>query len=263
MASSPITPWQTHGGEMEIVTDFIFLSSKITVDSDCSHEIKRHLLLERKAMTNLNSVLKKQKHHFVVKGSSSQSCGFSSSHVWMWELGIKKTECPRIDALELWCWRRLLRVPWTARRWNQSVLKEINPEHSLEGLMLKLKLQYFGQLKRPWCWERLKVGGEGDYRGWDGWAVSLTQWTWVWASSGSWWWTGKPGMLQSMGSQRVGHDWATKPNWQVLSEDLVSALAAAAGILVIIWDRGKKCFHRNSRAVSWREPGPPSQPLTT
>ena len=136
MASSPITPWQTHGGEMEIVTDFIFLSSKITVDSDCSHEIKRHLLLERKAMTNLNSVLKKQKHHFVVKGSSSQSCGFSSSHVWMWELGIKKTECPRIDALELWCWRRLLRVPWTARRWNQSVLKEINPEHSLEGLML-------------------------------------------------------------------------------------------------------------------------------
>ena len=121
MASSPITPWQTHGGEMEIVTDFIFLSSKITVDSDCSHEIKRHLLLERKAMTNLNSVLKKQKHHFVVKGSSSQSCGFSSSHVWMWELGIKKTECPRIDALELWCWRRLLRVPWTARRWNQSI----------------------------------------------------------------------------------------------------------------------------------------------
>ena len=130
---------------------------------------------------------------------------------------VKKAERIKIDAFELWCWRRLLRVPWTARRSNQSILKEISPECSLEGLMLKLKLQYFGHLmlrgvthlERPWCWERVKVGGEGDNRGWDGWMASLTQWTWDWVNSGSWWWTRRPGMLQSMGSHGVGHDWAT------------------------------------------------------
>ena len=114
---------------------------------------------------------------------------------------IKKAECGRIDDFELWCWRRLLRVPWTARRSNQSILKEISPQCSLEGLMLKLKLQYFGprceeltHLKRPWCWERLRSGGEGDDRGWDGWMASPIQWTWVWVESGSWWWTGRHGM---------------------------------------------------------------------
>ena len=126
---------------------------------------------------------------------------------------------------ELWCWRRLLRVPWTAKRSNYSILKEISPECSLEGLMLKLKLQYFGHLmqrtdhlKRPWCWERLKVGEEGDDRGWDGWMASPTWWTWVWASSSSLWWTEKPGMLQFMVSQRVRHDWATELNfcWSLL-----------------------------------------------
>ena len=131
---------------------------------------------------------------------------------------IKKAEWWTIDAFELWCWRRLLRVPWTARRSNQSILKEISPEHSLEGLMLKLKLQYFGHLMqradslRAWCWERLKTrGGEGDDRGRDGWKASQTLRTWVWVNSRSWWWTGRPGMLQSMGSQRVGQDWATEP----------------------------------------------------
>ena len=117
----------------------------------------------------------------------------------------KKTEGQRINAFKLWCWRRLLRLPWTAKRSNQLILKEINPEYSLEGVMLKLKLQYFGhQMRRPWCWERLKAGGEGDDRGWDGWMASSTWWTWVWASSRSWWRTGKPGVLQSLGSQRVG-----------------------------------------------------------
>ena len=149
------------------------------------------------------------------KGPSSQSYGFSSSHVWMWT--GKKAENWRIDAFELWCWRRLLWIPWTARRSNQSILKEINPEYSLEGLMLKLKLQCFGHLikesthqKRPWCWERLKAGGEGDDRGWDGLLASPTHRTWVWASSRRWWRIGKPGMLQSMGLQRVGHDWETE-----------------------------------------------------
>ena len=136
---------------------------------------------------------------------------------------IKKAECRRIDAFELWCWRKLLRVPWTARRSIPSILKEISPEYSLEGLMLKLKLQYFGHLmwrtdslKRPWCWERLKVGREGDDRRWDGWMASLTQWIWVWVSSESWWWSGKPGVLQSMRLQRDGHNWATELNWTVL-----------------------------------------------
>ena len=132
----------------------------------------------------------------------------------MWELAIKKAESRRIDAFELWCWRRLLRIPWTARRSNQSILKEISPEYSLERLMLKLKLatwcKELTHLKRPWCCERLKAGGEGDDKGWDGWMASLTQWTWVWASSRCWWWTEKPGVLQSLVLQKVRHDWATE-----------------------------------------------------
>ena len=130
---------------------------------------------------------------------------------------IKKAEHPRIDAFELWCWRRLLRVSWTTRRSNRSILKEISPEYSLEELMLKL--QYSGHLmrrthwKRTWCWERLKEG-EGDNREWDGWMASPTQWTWVWASSRSWWWTGKPGVLQSMG--RKESDTTEQLNWLTL-----------------------------------------------
>ena len=131
--------------------------------------------------------------------------------------------CPN---LQMWCWRRRLRVPWTARRSNQSILKEISPEYSLEGLMLKLKLQYFGheeltRWKRPWCWERLKAGGEGDDRGWDGWMASPSGWTWVWTSSESWWWTRKPGMLQSVGLQRV-RKWLS--DWTELNPQDQSAL---------------------------------------
>ena len=133
---------------------------------------------------------------------------------------VKKAERRRIDAFELWCWRRLLRVPWTARRSNQSILKEISPGISFEGMMLQLKLQYFGHLmQRVDSLEKtLMLGGiggkrEGDDRGWDGWMASLTRWTWVWVNSRSWWWTGRPGVLWFMGSQRVGHDWATELNW--------------------------------------------------
>ena len=131
---------------METVTDLIFLGSKITTDGDCSHEIKRHLVLGRKAMTNLDSIFK-SRDYFANKGPSSQGYGFSCGHVWMWELDCEESwVAPRIDAFELWCWRRLLRVPWTARRSNQSVLKETSPGCSLVGMMLKLKLQYFGHL---------------------------------------------------------------------------------------------------------------------
>ena len=133
---------------------------------------------------------------------------------------IKKAECRRIDAFELWCWRRFLRVPWTARRSNQSILKEVSPEYSLEGLMLKLKLKYFGTLmRRADSFEKTLMLGRiegGRRRGqqrmrW--WMASPTQWTWIWVSSGSWWWTGRPGVLQSLGLQRVGHDWVTELNW--------------------------------------------------
>ena len=130
---------------------------------------------------------------------------------------IKKDECQRIDAFELWCWRRLLRVLCTARRFSQSILKEISPEYSLEDWCwsrnsntLATWCAELTHLKRPWCWERLKVGREGDDRGWDGWMVSLTWWTWVWVNLGV---GDGPGVLQSMGSQRVRHDWANELNW--------------------------------------------------
>ena len=132
---------------------------------------------------------------------------------------IKKAEHRRIDAFELWCWRRLLRVPLWSRRSNQSILKEISLGCSLEGRWswnantLATWCQELTHLKRPWGWERLREGGEGEDRGWDGWMASLTQWTWVWVNSGSWWWTGRPGVLWFIGSQRVGHDWATELNF--------------------------------------------------
>ena len=221
MASGPITSWQIDWEKTETVTDFIFLGSKITADGDCSHEIKRCLLLERKTMTNLDSILKSRDITLLTKVCLvSQSYSFSSSHVWMWELDHKERWVPNYWCFGMRCQRRLLRVPWTARKSNQSILKEISPEYSLERLTLKLKFQYFGPLmqrlnywKKPWCWERLKVGVEGDDRGWDAWMASPTRWTWVWVSSRSWWWTGKPGMLQFMESQRVRHDWPTELNW--------------------------------------------------
>ena len=205
---------------METVRDFILGGSKITADSDFSHEIKRCLLLGRKAMTNLDSILKSRDIILSTKVHLVKAMVFPVVMYGFENWTIKKAEHRRIDAFELWWWRRLLRVPWTARRSNQSILKEISPEYSLEGLMLKLKLQPFGHLmwrtdslKKTWCWERLKAGGERDDRGWDGWMTSPTGWTWVWVGSGSCWWTGKPGLLQSVGLQRVGHNRVTELNW--------------------------------------------------
>ena len=148
MASDPITSWQTDEETVDTVSDFIFLGSKITADGDCSHEIKRHLLLGRKVMTNLENILKSRDITLPtnVHLAKVMVCLVVMYGCESWT--IKKAECQRIDAFELWCWRRLLRVPWTARRSNQSILKEISPEYSLEGLMLKLKLQYFGHLMR-------------------------------------------------------------------------------------------------------------------
>ena len=148
MASSPITSWQIDGETMETVRDFVFLGSKITAEGDCSHEIKRHLLLGRKAMTNLDSMLKSRGITLLTKVHLVKAMVFPAVMYRCDSRTIEKAEPRRIDAFELWCWRRLLRVPWTARRSNQSILKKISPEYSLEGLMLKLKLQYFGHLIR-------------------------------------------------------------------------------------------------------------------
>ena len=146
MASGPITSWQIDGETVEMMTDFIFLGSKITADGDCSHEIKRRLLLGRNVMTKLDSILKSRDITLPTKVHLVKTMGFPvvmyGCEIW----NIKKAEHRRIDAFELWCWRRLLRVPWTARTSNQSILKEISPEYSLDGLMLKLKLQSFGHL---------------------------------------------------------------------------------------------------------------------
>ena len=146
MASGPITSWEIDGESVEIVSDFTFLISKITADGDCSHEIKRHLLLGRKIMINLDSILKSRDITLPTKVHLVKAMVFPVVMYGYQSWTVKKAECQRIDAFELWCWRRLLRVPWTGRRSNQFILKEISPGCSLEGLMLKLKLQYFGHL---------------------------------------------------------------------------------------------------------------------
>ena len=146
MAPGPITSWQIDGETVETGTDFILGIPKVTADSDCSLEIKRRLLLERKAMTNLDSILRSRDITLLTNVHLVKAMAFPVVMYGYESWTIKKAECQRIDAFELWCWRRLLRVPWTVRRSNQSILKEISPEYSLEGLMLKLKVHYFGHL---------------------------------------------------------------------------------------------------------------------
>ena len=195
------------------MTDFIFLGSKITADGDCSHEIKRHWLLGRKAMTNPDSILKSRDITLSTKVCVVKAMVFPVVMYGCASWTIKKSERRRIDAFELWCWRRLLKVPWTARS-KPSILKEISPRYSLEGLMLKLKLKYFGHLMwrtdsgkdpdagKDWRQEEKETTADE--------IVSATPWTWVRVSSRNWWWTGRPGVLQSMGSQRIGYDWVTE-----------------------------------------------------
>ena len=168
-----------------------------------------------KVMTNLDGILKSRDITLPTKVYTVKSMVFPVIMYGCESWTIRKAKCRRIDAFELWCWRRLLRVPWTERRSNQSVLKEINPEYwcwywSWSSNTLATWCEELTHLKRPWCWETLKAGGKGDDRGWDGWMASLTRWTWVWENSGSWWLTRKTGMLQSMGSQRVRRDRATE-----------------------------------------------------
>ena len=178
------------------------------------------IFLGRKAMTNLDSILKCRNITLPTKVHLSQSYGFFSSHIWMWESDYKESWMLK----NWWFWivlEKTLESPFVCRRSNQSILREISPEYSLEGLMLKMNTlatwcKELTHRKRSWCWWRFKVGGKEGDRGWDGWMASQTQWTWVWVNSGSWWCTGRPGVLQSKGPQRVGHDWVTELNWTEL-----------------------------------------------
>ena len=219
MASGPITSWQIDGETVDTVTDFIFLGSRITADGDCSHEIKRSLLLGRKVITNLDSILKSRDITLSTKVCLVKAVVFPVVMYGCESWTIKKAECRRIDAFELWCWRRLLRIPWLTRRSNQSMLKEISPACSLEGLMLKLRLQYFGHLmRRADSFAKALMLGKIEGRRRRGRQDEMVGWHHRLNGHGFGWTLGVGDgqgglMLQFMGSQRVGHDWATELNW--------------------------------------------------
>ena len=215
IASGPITSWQIDGETMKTVRDFIFLGSKMMTDGNCSHGIERHLLLGRKVTTNLDSVLKSRDITLPIKVHLVKAMVFLVLMYGYESWTIKKSEHLRIDGFKLWCWRRLLRVPCIARRSNQSILKEISPEYSLEGLMLKLKLQFFGNLVwRTDSSEKTLMLGKIEGRRRRGWQ-RMRWWDGITGSMDTSlsqlreWRTGRPGVLQSMGLQRVGHDGAT------------------------------------------------------
>ena len=193
MASCPVTSWQIDEETMEMVTDFILGGCKITAGGDCSHEIKRHLLPGREDQPRQH--IKKQRHYFANKGPCSQSCGFSSSHVWMWELDHKDSWVPKNWHFWTVLLEKTLESPLDYKK-----IQPVNPKGNqswifigrtdAEAETLNTLATWCKELthwKRPWCWERLKAGGEGDNRGWDDCMASPTQWTWVWVNSGSWW----------------------------------------------------------------------------
>ena len=196
-------------------------------------------------MTNLDSIFKSRDITLPTKVCLVNALVFPVVMYGCERWTVKKAELWRTDAFELWCWRRLLRVPWTPRRSNQSILKEISPGISLEGMMLKLKLQYFGHLMRSVdslertlsCWEGLGAGGEGDNRGWDGWMASRTRWTWVWVNSGSWWWTGRPDMLR----HEVTKSWTRLRDWTELNKKNLKKKAALFS--VFCWFLRQKWFY--------------------
>ena len=197
----------------------IFGGSRITADGDCSGEIKRRLLLGRRVMTNLDSIFKSRDISLPTKVRLVKAVVFFSSHVWMWELDCEEGRVPKN-----WCvWTAVLEKTLesplqgypTSPFWRRSTLGFLWKEWCLSwnSSTLATSCEELTHWKRLWCWEGLEAGGEGDDRGWDGWTASLTRWTWVWVNSRSWWWTGRPGVLRFMGSQRVGHDWASELNW--------------------------------------------------
>ena len=247
MASSPITSWKING---ETVADFIFLGSNITADGDCNHEIKRCLLLGWKDMTNLDSILK-SRHYFANKGPSSQGYGFSSDHVWMWELDREKSWVPKN-----WCfWTVVLEKTLESLGLSRLDCKEIQSVHPKGNQFWIFIGRIDPEAEAPILWppdvknwlngkdpdtgKDWKAGQEEDSRGWDGWMASPTRWTWVCVNPGSWWWTGRPGVLQSMGSQKVRHDWATELNSSFLGGAVVKNLPASARDVGLIPGSGR------------------------
>ena len=205
------------GETLETVSDFIFMGSKITADGDCSHEIKRHLLLGMKVMTNLDSILKSRDITFTKKGPSNQSYVFFSSHVWMWKLNDKEGWVPKNWCFQIVVLEKTLESPLDSKEVKRINLKGNQPWIFIGRTYAKVDAPIFWppdakshHWKKPWWGERLRAGEEGGNRGWDGWMASLTQWTCVWANSGRSWRTGKRGMLQSMGSQSVRHNLVTE-----------------------------------------------------
>ena len=255
MASGPITSWQMDGETMETVIDFIFLGSKITAHRDCSHEIKRQLLLGRKAMINLDCLLKSRNITLPTKVCLDKAMFFPVVMYRCVSWTIKRAEHQQTHAFELWCWRRLLRVPWTARRSNQW-----NPKGNQSWIFIgridaeaeapilwppDAKCQLIEKdldTGKDWRWE------EKETTGWDGWMASLTRWTWAWASSGNWWWTGKPGMLQSMGSEKVRHNWGTELNWvESIGRESRSCSGLRYSLMKsLLWHCQVSCSHLSS-----------------
>ena len=219
MASGPTTSWQLDGEKMETVTDFIFLGSKTTADVEYSHEIKRHLLLGRKAITNLDSILKSRDIILPTKVHIVKAM-FSSSHVWLWQLDYKESW-----ALKNWCFWTVVLEKALESPLDCKEIQPTNPKGNQSWIFIgrtdakaEVPILWPPDVKNWLIWKDPDAGKDRrqeekvDERGWDGWMASLTRWTFVWASSGSWWWTGQPGVLQSMRSQRVRDDWATKLN---------------------------------------------------
>ena len=219
MASGPITSWQIDGKTMDTVTDY-FSGLQNHYRWWLQSWNQKMLVPWMKSYYQPRQHIRKQRHYLVNKVLSSQNYCFPVVMYGFESWTIKTAEYQRTDVFELWCWRRLLRVPWTARKsnlfnpkGNQSWIFIGRTDAEAEAPILWHLCEKLTHWKRCWCWERLKIGGERDDRGQDGWMASLTQWTWVWASSRSWWWRGKPGVLQSTGLQRVRHNWATELNW--------------------------------------------------
>ena len=216
MASGPMTSWQVDG---ETVRDFILGVCKITADGDCSHEIKRCLLLGRKVMTNLDSILKSRDITFLKKVRLVKAMVFPLVMYGCESGTVKKAECWIIDAFELWCARRLKspldckEIQSVHSKGDQSWVFIGRTDVKAETHTLSTSCEQLIHWKRPWCWEGLGPGGEGDDRGWDDWMASPTRCTWVWVNSRNWQWTGRPGVLRFMGSQRVRYNWAPELNW--------------------------------------------------